>query len=148
MEAILFIGLQGSGKSSYYKERFFGTHVHISLDLFRTRDREQRFLDVCLMTRQRFVVDNTNPGRAERVKYFDAAKSAGYSIHGYYFESKIDACVQRNAGRRSRECVPLAAILSTSKKLELPRRDEGFDKLFYVRLLDGTFHVEEWRDEV
>lgn len=30
MEAVVFIGLQASGKSSFYKERFFSTHVRIS----------------------------------------------------------------------------------------------------------------------
>ena len=33
MEAIIFTGLQGSGKSSVYRERFFTTHMRISLDL-------------------------------------------------------------------------------------------------------------------
>lgn len=33
MEAVIFIGLQASGKSSFYKERFFSTHVWINLDL-------------------------------------------------------------------------------------------------------------------
>ena len=42
MEAIVFIGLQASGKSSFYKERFFSTHVRISLDLLRTRNRERQ----------------------------------------------------------------------------------------------------------
>ena len=37
MEAIIFVGLPGSGKSSFYKERFFNSHVRISLDLLKTR---------------------------------------------------------------------------------------------------------------
>ena len=63
MEAVVFVGLQGSGKSSFFKERFFSTHVRISLDLLKTRHREQRFLEACLSTEQRFVIDNTNPPR-------------------------------------------------------------------------------------
>ena len=46
------------------------------------------------------------------------------------------------------ERVPEVAILSTAKKLELPTWEEGFDQLFYVRLEDRRFAVEEWRDEV
>ena len=76
MEAIIFIGLPGSGKSSFYKERFFNSHVRISLDLLKTRYREDRLLDVCLETDQRFVIDNTNPTKAERSKYIKAVKSA------------------------------------------------------------------------
>ena len=46
MEAVVFVGLQGSGKSSFFRERFFATHVRVSLDLLRTRNRENRILEV------------------------------------------------------------------------------------------------------
>ena len=45
MEAFMFIGIQGSGKSSYFKERFFSTHVRISLDQLKPRHREQCLMD-------------------------------------------------------------------------------------------------------
>jgi predicted kinase len=38
MEAVIFTGLQATGKSSFFKERFFSTHVRISLDLLRTSE--------------------------------------------------------------------------------------------------------------
>ncbi len=69
MEAVVFVGLQGSGKSSFFKERLFSSHVRISLDLLKTRHREGRFLATCLETGQRFVVDNTNPTVEERARY-------------------------------------------------------------------------------
>ncbi len=37
MEAVVFCGIQGSGKTSFYRERLLATHVRISLDLLRTR---------------------------------------------------------------------------------------------------------------
>lgn len=148
MEGVVFVGIQGSGKSSFFKERFFSTHVRISLDLLKTRHREQRFLDACLGTEQRFVIDNTNPTRDERVRYIEAAKTARYAVVGYYFQSKVEDCLRRNSGRTEPERVPEVAILSTAKKLELPTLDERFDQLFYVRLEDGRSVVEEWRDEV
>src|SRR4051812_8782542 len=37
MEAVILIGIQGSGKSTFYRERFFDTHVRVSLDLLKTR---------------------------------------------------------------------------------------------------------------
>ncbi len=148
MEAVVFIGIQGSGKSSFFKERFFTTHLRISLDLLKTRNREKRLLEVCLETDQRFVIDNTNSVRAERAKYIEAAKAARFQVVGYYFQSEIESCLRRNAGRPEAERVPDVAIYSTAKKLELPNWKEGFDKLYYVRLEDGRFVVEEWRDEV
>ena len=146
MEAVIFTGLQGSGKSSYYRDRFFSTHVRISLDLLRTRNREDRLLGLCLETQQKFVIDNTNPARADRAKYISRSKEAGLRVVGYYFRSKVDECLQRNEGRT--DAVPDVAILSTAKKLELPALDEGFDELWYVRICDGGFVVEDWNDEV
>jgi len=146
MEAVIFIGLQASGKSSFYKERFFSTHVRISLDLLRTRYREQKFMAACLETQQRFVIDNTNPTREERARYINAAKAAKYSIVGYYFRSKVEECLTRNGQRSLR--VPDVGILSTAKKLEQPSLAEGFDMLKYVRLTQAGFDVEEWDDEI
>lgn len=149
MEAI-FVGLPGSGKSSFYKERFFNSHVRISLDLLKTRHRETRLLEVCLETDQRFVIDNTNPTKAERSKYLEAVKAAWvrYTTIGYYFESKVEDCLRRNALRSGADQVPDVAILSAAKRFELPSLDEGFDQLFYVRLTEDGFIVEEWNDEI
>ncbi len=148
MEAVILIGLPGSGKSSFYKERFFATHVRISLDLLKTRHREKRFLELCLATHQRFVIDNTNPTRLERARYVEPAKERGFSVVGYYCESKVEDCLRRNAERPGAERVPEVAIFSAAKKLEAPSLSEGFEQLFYVRLEGGRFVVEEWQDEV
>lgn len=146
MESVVFVGLPASGKSSFYTERYFSTHVRISLDLLRTRNRERRLLSVCLETRQPFVVDNTNPTRKTRLQYIAAAKSAGYSVVGYYFRSKVDECLIRNQQRPGG--VPDVGILSIAKRLELPNWEEGFDSLKYVQLTETGFVVEEWNDDV
>ena len=74
MEAVVLTGLQGSGKSSFYADRFSATHVRISRDLLRTAHREARFLDVCLETRQKLVVDKVNATRDDRRPYVEAAR--------------------------------------------------------------------------
>ena len=146
MEAVVFAGLQGSGKSSFFKEQFFATHVRISLDLLRTRNRENRIMEVCLETQQKFVIDNTNPTCDERSKYIGKSRDSGFRVVGYYFRSKVDDCLRRNEERADR--VPDVAILSTANKLERPTFDEGFDELWYVRVEDSDFVVEEWENEV
>jgi predicted kinase len=148
VEAVVFIGVPGSGKSSYFKEWFLETHVRISLDLLKTRHREQRLLDFCLAIQQRFVIDNTNPTRLERAGYIAAAKANRFKVTGYYFQSKIEDCLRRNILRPNDVQVPEVAILSIAKRLELPRWDEGFDQLYYVWLNESDFAIEEWRDEV
>ena len=75
MEAILFIGIQAAGKSSFDGDRFASTHIRVSLDLLKTRRREQHLLDECLAAGQRIVIDNTNPTREDRSRYIAAAKA-------------------------------------------------------------------------
>ena len=148
MEAVVFMGIQGSGKSSFFKERFFTTHVRISLDLLKTRNRELRLLNECLGMLQPFVIDNTNSTRDERLNYIRTTKPLRFDVIGYYFQSKVADCLRRNSERHEVERVPDVAILSTAKKFELPTWAEGFDHLFYVRMEDGQFVVEGWKDEV
>ena len=71
MQSIIFFGIQASGKSTFYRERFFHSHVRLSLDLLRTRHRERQFLLTCVQTQARFVVDNTNPTVVERQRYIE-----------------------------------------------------------------------------
>ena len=149
MEAIVFTGIQGTGKSSFYRERFFLTHVRINLDMLKTRHREKLLLNACLEGKQPFVVDNTNPTRAERQIYIEAAKQAAFRVIGYYFQSNVEDCKRRNEQRPAEERIPVRGILGTSARMELPSRQEGFDELFYVRIDEvNRFVVEEWQDEV
>lgn len=145
MEMILFMGLQASGKSSFYKERFFQSHVRINLDMLKTRHRERTLFQACLSLNQPCVIDNTNPSRSERTIYLEAAKAANFRSIGYYFQAQVEACLQRNA-QRNYGVVPDKAIYGTLGRLERPQLSEGFDELFYVRIGETGFVVEEWND--
>jgi len=147
MEAVIFIGIQASGKSTFFRERFFDTHVRVNLDMLRTRNREKLLFEACLAAKQPFVVDNTNPTASDRARYIPAAKEAGFRVVGYYFRSSIAECKERNAARE--KPIPLPGLLGAHGKLEKPRLAEGFDRLHYVRISEeGQFDVEEWPDEV
>ena len=143
MEAVIFVGIQGAGKTTFYVERFLHTHVRVSLDLLRIRHREHVFLDTCLATRQPFVVDNTNPTAADRARYLGPARDAGFRVVGYFFETTAAEAARRNAGRPERHRVPARAIYGTHKRLQPPVMAEGFDALFRVTIdPDGRFVVE------
>lgn len=145
MEAVIFIGPQASGKSTFYRERFFKTHIRINLDMLRTRYREEALMQACLTTQQRFVVDNTNPLIEDRAGYIKAAKAARFRVIGYYFGSEVQACIRRNASRYGKERIPDKGIYATYRKLQIPTWDEGFDQLFEVNLAStNQFVVEEW----
>ena len=148
MEAVIFIGLQASGKSSFYKEKFFNSHVRVSMDLLNTRNREQKLLLFCIDTEARLVVDNTNPLKSDRAKYISLLKEAGYKISGYYFSSSIKDCLERNSKRIENEVVPEKGVLATYSKMKLPSLEEGYDQLFFVSLGKEGFQVSEWEDEI
>ena len=143
--AIIFIGIQASGKSTFYHDRF-GDYVHINLDTLHTRNKEKILLQECVENGSSFVVDNTNPTRVDREKYIQVARDHGYRIHGYYFQSCVSDCIARNRKREGKARIPDHAVASTHHKLELPEYGEGFDELFYVCLKDGSFMIDEWSE--
>jgi hypothetical protein len=125
MEAVVLIGIQASGKTTFYQQRFFATHVRISLDLLRTRERESALVETCVRIQQRFVVDNTNITAAERARYILPARAAGFRVIGYSFAP--------------------AGFFGTLKRLETPKRSEGFDQLYRVWIArPGEFSLEAW----
>ena len=149
MEAVLFCGLQATGKSTFYRQRFAATHVHISLDVLKTRRREALALQACLKAGQPFVIDNTNPQSSTRSAYISAAKAFGFRVAGFYFRSSLQDSLNRNDAREGRLCVPLQGVLGTYNMLQIPQRSEGFDALFYVQIEpDNTFSVHDWNEDL
>lgn len=149
MEALIFVGLQACGKTTFCRERFYGTHIRLSMDMLKTRHREKILFDACLAAKQPVVIDNTNPSPAERQRYIEPAKTARFRVVGYYFQSRIEDCKARNARRSAKEIVPTQGLLGTYNRLTRPTLAEGFDQLWYVRIgPDEKFVIEEWCDEV
>jgi predicted kinase len=148
MQAIVFCGIQATGKSTFFKEKFFKTHIRISLDLLRTRNREDQFLAVCLKTQQPFVVDNTNPSKAERAKYISLAQNHKFRVIGYYFQSKLEVALQRNSQREGKEKIPEVGVKGAFNRLEIPNFEEGFDELYYVTIEENKFVINDWKNEI
>ena len=149
MEAVIFIGIQGTGKSSFYLERFFHTHVRINSDMLKTKHRLRLLLNACLDAKQPFVLDNMNVTKELRAELIAQAKAADFSVVGYYFRSDVASALVRNSERAGSARIPDRGVLGTYKKLELPERAEGFDALYYVHIdPEGKFQVEEWANEV
>ena len=143
-EIVIFIGIPASGKTSFYKERFFPSHVYVSLDQVKTRSAEGELLTFCLGRNKSCVIDNTNVLRSDRARYIAAAKSCGFKVIGYCFVTQRDEALVRNAKRPEADKVPDVAILSAYAKLEYPEMDEGFDELHFVHLTDNGFSVEDY----
>lgn len=148
MQAVIFVGIQASGKSTFFKERFFDTHVRISRDLLRTRNRERILLAACTEARQPFVVDNTNPRAEERAVYAAAARAAKFQVVCYYFRTETRAAIGRNNRREGRARVPIPGLLGTYKKLQEPHTGEGYDEVYVVTLTPTNEFVVEPFDPV
>lgn len=146
VELVVFVGLQASGKSTFFRERFAATHAHVSKDLFpnnRNRNRRQaQLIETALSAGTPVVVDNTNPTVQDRREITVLGRERGARISGYYFDSGVRRCIGRNRQREGKARVPDVAIYATAKRLVPPSLSEGFDELFRVRVTgDGTFEV-------
>jgi predicted kinase len=128
-EAIIFIGLQGSGKTTYFMSHFAATHAHISRDIQQNADRETAFFRECLCSGRSFVVDNTNATRAARAQYIREAKAAGFTVLCYFFDTPLRTAIGRNNHRKDKKPIPVPAILRTAKRLEPPSMEEGADQI-------------------
>ena len=144
-ELIVFVGLQASGKSTFFRERFAATHEHVSKDLFRNnRNRNRRqgeLVETALRSGRPVVVDNTNSTVEDRRPLVELGRRFGARVVGYHFESGVRECLARNARREGKARVPDVAIFATAKRLVPPSHEEGFDELYRVRPDGRVFEV-------
>lgn len=143
----ILIGIQASGKSTFAKQELSDC-AYISLDRLHTRNNEWKALEKAFSRDLYCAIDNTNSTVAERKKYIDFAKENDYKIVGFYFRSSVAECIDRNEKRTGKEHIPIKAILATAKRLEQPSYAEGFDELYYVKIENNKFVVNEWNDSL
>lgn len=147
---VIFIGLQASGKSTFFRQHFAATHELVSKDLMRNNKnrsrRQTQLIEQALQRGSSVVVDNTNPRVEERAMLIELGKQYNTQIIGYYFQSEVQASISRNSLRSGKARVPDVAICTTIKKLQRPDKAEGFHQLFYVRIVgNSAFEVSDWQ---
>jgi len=147
VELVVFSGLQASGKTTFYRERFADSHLHISKDAWpnaRNKEaRQRRLVDEHVRAGRSVVVDNTNPTPHEREPLIAIARAAGARAVSYVFLATVEDSIRRNASRVGCARVPDVAIYSVAKRLCSVQPTEGFDQRFTVRLTDRGFVVTE-----
>lgn len=122
----IMIGIQASGKSSFCKS-ILKEYVRINLDELNTRNKERIAIMEAIQSGVDIVIDNTNPTKADREKYISIARDHGYEVVGYFMQSRLHDCIDRNEQREGKAHVPRKAIACTSNKLEVPDYSEGFN---------------------
>src|SRR5262249_40539969 len=125
----------------FYRERLFHTHIRISLDVVRTRHREELIFEACLRAGQNFVIDNTNPLPADRARYIARSREAGFRVTAYYFRTSLQDAIRQNNERDAKRRVPVAAVAGTFKRIQPPALAEGFDAIYTVEPASGNQFV-------
>src|SRR5690349_10914967 len=149
MDVLIFVGLQGVGKSTFFQRYFASTHAYVSRDTFPNNKnptrRQQQLLEEALQAQRSVVVDNTNPTVEARTPIIQLAHAYSAAVIGYYFESSVKESLERNKQREGKMRVPPVAIYATAKKLVPPSFEEGFERIYTVRIEgDGAFSMREW----
>lgn len=136
MELIIFVGVQGAGKSTFFMQHFFHTHMRINLDMLKTKHREKLLIQACFDAKQPFVIDKTNPTVEDRAVYITQAREHHFKVIAYCFDSNFDKALQRNNQRLGKQKIPELGLKSVLKKMQKPSYEEGFDKIYWVENLD------------
>ena len=154
MEIIILVGLQASGKSTFYRTHFAATHEHVSKDLLlKSKNKNKNQMQVeriekALQEQRPVVVDNTNVTVQDRLPLIDVGRRYDKTIIGYYFQPDVSSSRKRNMQRKGKAQVPEKAIFITAHKLMPPSYAEGFDTLYYVRIeADSTIENPVWEIE-
>ena len=142
---VIMMGIQGNGKSTFCAKNF-SEYTRINLDTLRTRKKENDALWLAINRKENIVIDNTNPTVIDRKKYIEAGKVSQYKIIGFFMQSRLLECIERNDARQGKEKIPSVAIACTSNKLEMPGYEEGFDELYFVKITDAGFSISKWRE--
>jgi predicted kinase len=144
-ELAVLVGLPGAGKTSFFRARLAGSHVHVSKDVLgHGRDTGRRQLELvsqALRAGRSVAVDNTNPRAADRAPLLALAREMGARVVAYALDTTPKESAARNRSRVGRERVPDVAVFVTAKRLQPPTRAEGFDAIYRVRAEGGDFEV-------
>ena len=146
-ELVILVGLPGAGKTSFYRDRFAGTHVHVSKDLLRNRRDKQAhqlaLIDKALAADRSVVVDNVNATVDDRAALLEAGRRHGATVSCFVLATDMAECFRRNKERVGRARVPNVAIAAAAKRWQRPTVGEGFDRLVEVRAEAQRFEVED-----
>jgi predicted kinase len=141
VDVAVLVGLQASGKSTFYAQRLSGRYALVSKDLFprgakNKQRRQTRLVEDHLTAGRSVAVDNTNPSPQEWGPLVEAAHARGSTVTAYWFPPDVAGSLRRNAAREGRARVPDIGVLATLERLREPSPADGFDAVREVSL-DG-----------
>ena len=151
---ILMCGVPGSGKSTYIDNNKSDVDAWISRDrirfsLLKEEDeyfaREDEAFDLFIYEIIRALAfrknggavyaDATHLNRKSRAKVLNAVKKhiTPDEIEAIVMDVPLETALERNDNREGRAFVPRGVIRRMFFQMEAPTRDEGFDKITFIR---------------
>src|SRR5215469_16302970 len=128
MELIILIGLQASGKSTFFQNRFSDAYEPISKDLPKnSKNKNQKQverIERAFQEQHSVIIDNTNVTVHDRQALIDNGRRYNTTITGYHFEPDVTGSRTRNQKREGKAQVPEKVIFITVHKLEPPSYTE------------------------
>lgn len=126
-QLVIFVGMPGSGKSSYYHQYLSATHRHINQDQLKTKDKVLKKLTEVMAKGESVVVDNTSPSQSTREIYYQLAEKYSYKVIIIYFISD-----GYGWNKLRSHPVPDIAYHGYFKKLNPPTRENTPGQVYYM----------------
>lgn len=149
VEAIVFVGVPGIGKSTYYKKYHFKTHIRVNRDMLREYNYKQKLVNgvnyeekmmnlikYCIDNSVNFVVDNNNFTKKQRKHLVDYIRlmdtKEQFKIIALVFPKDFTLASGRNLQRGNYERVPYEIWKSMVDAYDDVSMSEGFDKIRFL----------------
>ncbi|MHB8567210.1 MAG: AAA family ATPase [Nitrososphaerales archaeon] len=88
-EIIVLVGIPASGKTTLARARY-KNHTLISLDVLKSRQRENSEILRALESGESIVIDNTNTTRKTRSRYVEYARTFNARIRAVFIRCPLD----------------------------------------------------------
>lgn len=148
-EMIIFVGSPGSGKSTFWRNNL-SDYVRVNNDTLKSKAKCMKVATEAMEAGKSLVIDNTNPEAATRKEYIDLAKKYNYPVRCFYFDVPkeiafhLDDQREMNIHRKHESSrVGKLPIHTFYKKVEVPKKSEGFEEVETIEFVAGPFHSKD-----
>ena len=152
LEAIIFIGPPGSGKSTFCEEILTPkNYIRINQDTLKTRAKVIAEIKKNLEGNKNVVIDSTNYEKNKRKEYIKIIRGyKDYKIRCFWIDISKELCFHLNNLRNINknrvqfsESVPKMVIHTYYKYLNPPTSEEGFDEIINVNFVPRFKNEED-----